>query len=152
MDRLEEYKYMPISRMSREDKVKRYLWQVNGLNGVIDTWRRQMSEPKEYNVFNDWEQCEAHGRGITELIDEMAELAVEVEPDAVPLWQQMRQTIADLRIIDYNTMKRLHDTPDPPMPTPEEEAAEEAEMVELYAKIGKKPPEPERPTSVGTGD
>ena len=126
---------MNIKRMSREGKIKRYLWRVEGLWGCIEHWHKQMTEPEKYGVFNDWEQCEAQGTGLAELMDEMVDLAVEVDPECVPILKNMKNSIIDLRIRCYRIMKEL-ETPDPPMPTPEEEAAAEAEKAEAYRTGG----------------
>ena len=125
-----------INRMSREAKVKRYTWRVNGLSRCIERWRSQMAEPEECGVFNDWEQCEAQGSGFTEGMDEMVALAAEIDPQCVPLLQSMKETIINLRIRNYELMKQLRDTPDPPLPTPEEKAAAEAEKREAYRTGG----------------
>lgn len=133
---MEDYKWMPINRMSREDKIKRHAWWVGGLMGCIDYWRRQMAEPEQYGVFNDWEQCDAQGSGLADLMDDMIELACEVDPECVPILQNMKESIANLRIMNYKMMEKLHDTPDPPMPTPEEEADAEAEKAEAFRTGG----------------
>ena len=129
-------KQWEINRMSREAKAEHYLWRVGGLMKCIQTWGVQMREPGLYGVFNGWEQCEAQGEGLTDLMDEMIALASEVDPETVVLWQQMKESIINLRIKNYEAMKRIHNTPDPPMPTSEEEAAAEAEKAEAYRTGG----------------
>jgi hypothetical protein len=121
--------------MNRAAKIRRYLWRVNGLDRCIEIWRKQMAEPEEYGVFNDWEQCEAQGRGFTEVMDEMISLACEVDPESVPLLQHMKETVINLRIRNYEIMKGL-ETPDPPLPTPEEEVAAQVEKREAYRSCG----------------
>jgi len=125
-----------INRMSRGAKIRRYLWRVNGLDRVIDQWRSQMSEPEKYGTFDDWEFTEAQGRGFTETMDEIITLACEVDPECVPLLTHMKETIVNLRMRNYELMKQLRDTPDPPLPTPEEEATAEDEKREAYRTGG----------------
>lgn len=131
-----ELKQWEIDRMSQEAKVKRYLWRVNGLVKCIEEWRSQLDEPEEFGVFNDWEQSEVQGEGMTGLMDEMVALACEVDPESVPFWRDTKDRIINLRIGGYKVMKELHTTPDPPMPTSEEEATAEAEKAEAYRTGG----------------
>lgn len=129
-------KHGEIDRMSQEAKAKRYLWRVNGLAKCIEVWHGQLAEPEEFGVFNDWEQSEVQGEGLTDLMDEMVVLACEVDPESVPLWKGIKDRIINLRIGGYKVMKELHTTPDPPKPTPEEEAAAETEKAEAYRTSG----------------
>jgi hypothetical protein len=122
--------------MNRETKVKRYEWRVKFMGKVIDTWRGQMSEPERDGTFDGWRQTEIHGAGLTELMDEMVDLACDVDPGAVPLWLSMKKNLIDIRIANYKIARRIDSPPDLPLPTPEEEAAAEAERLEAYRTGG----------------
>lgn len=156
MSDLEEYKLKEVEELSREEKVKRYEWRVKFMGKVIDTWRGQMSEPERYGTFDDWRYAEIHGAGLTELMDEMAALACDVDPGAVPLWLSMKKNIIDIRIANYKIARRIDGPPDLPIPTPEEEVAAEVEKREAYrtggANLLPKVPEPNTEQPGGTND
>jgi hypothetical protein len=109
-----------------------------------------MSEPEKYGTFDDWEYAEINGEALTELMDEMVALACEVDPESAQIFQRMKQNIIDLRITSYKIAEWIYG-PNPPMPTPGEEAAAKAEKAEAY-RTGGANLLPKRAASDGTGD
>jgi hypothetical protein len=95
-----------------------------------------MGEPDKYGTFNEWERCEAEGGIITSSVDELIALASKVDPESVSIWCQIKDGLINVRLSNYAIMKRIHVIPDPPMPTPEEEAAAESEKAEAYRTRG----------------
>jgi len=136
MDDLEEYKWKEIEDLSRGEKLKRYEWRMKFMWGCIEGWFRQMSEPEKYGTFNDWERCDNNGRMLPSLMEEMISLACEVDPESVPKFQNMKENIINIRIANYEIMRKIHCVPDPPLPTPQEEAAAEAEKKLAYETRG----------------
>jgi hypothetical protein len=133
---LEELPDWPIADLTREDKVDHYSWLVRWLTETLDAWRVAMSEPEKYGTFNEWEWCDAEGAIIAGSVDELIGLASEVDPEGVSTLCQIKDKLINIRVSNYEIMKRIHVIPDPPMPTPEEEAAAEAEKREAYRTGG----------------
>ena len=133
---MERYKTMDVKRMNQKQKAQRYQWRVNGLMKCIDHWADNVRQPERDGVFDLWPLSELRGEGLTDLMVEMAELASEVDPQSVELWVKMRRDIINIRIKSYQIMKSIHEGFDRPVPTPEEEAAAEAERIEAYRTGG----------------
>jgi len=121
--------------MDRASKVRYYTRLVNGLLGAVGMWRERMSEPEKYGTFDNWEAVERHSSSWTEGLDVMISLACEVDPESAPILQNIKANINNLRIRNYQTMRSLEPI-SPPLPTPEEEAAAEAERLEAYRTGG----------------
>jgi hypothetical protein len=116
-------------------KVKRYAWLVKGMEKCVEVWLQMAREPDRKGTFDGWVGCEDQGRNMQAHIDEIITLACEVDPEAVQKWKKIRSNISDLRIYNYQ-LARAIDGPDRPLPTPEEEAAAEAERLEAYRTGG----------------
>ncbi len=112
--------------MSMESKAKRYAWLVKGMEKCVEVFLRMSTEPDQKGTFDGWVGCEDQGRNMQAHIDEIIALACEVDPESVQKWKRIRNNISDLRIRNYQLAKAI-DGPDRPLPTPEEQAAADAE-------------------------
>jgi len=126
--------------MNKESKVKRYLWRVRGLSQCFQRWEEQLdqlvTEIDQYNTDDSWDNFEKNGEALRSLMNEMIELSIEVDPSDTQFWRDQKEWIINTRIRIYKMVRRLDGSPDPPLPTPEEEATAEAEKRQAYLTCG----------------
>lgn len=85
---------MGNSRMGEGMMQERYLRRINGLGKCLVLWASQYSE---FGSSDPWNNTELNVDHLMNLIDEMSNLAYQIDKESVQFWQQMKSVLSKVK-------------------------------------------------------